>query len=143
GRSGMRTVPALNGAFTVNVNEAMAPGPTEPSFWTATRFADGQPTFMPSVLKAVVSPFTPSATWLPARPLVQVFVPVFRKRSVTCEVEAGCIAGTCVCDVQAECRPLSVGTLGVGPPPLIVAPVLKSHSFVSQLPATVMSKRTW
>src|SRR5438093_1119646 len=139
GRRWIAYSPGVIGARTWNVNVPVAPGTTVASVCGATRFADGQPTFMPSVLKAVVSPFTPSATWLPARPLVQVFVPVFRKRSVTCEVEAGCIAGTCVCDVQAECRPLSVGTLGVGPPPLIVAPVLKSHSFVSQLPATVMS----
>src|SRR6266480_132829 len=98
---------------------------------------------MPSALNAPLSPLTPSATWLPARPLVHVFVPVFRKRSVTCEVDAGCIAGICVCDVHAECSPLSDGTLEVTPPPLIVAPVLKFHSFVSQVPATVMSKRTW
>ena len=55
---------------------------------------------------------------------------------------AGCSAGTCVCEVQAECNPLSEGTLEVGPPPLIVEPVLKSHSFVSHVPATVISKRT-
>src|SRR5882672_11663849 len=115
----MRTVPALNGAFTVKLTEAMPPGPTEPSFWTATRFADGQPTFMPSALNAALSPFTPSATWLPASPLVQVFVPVFLKKSVACDVDAGCIAGTCVCDVHAEWSPLS-GTADVGPPPLTV-----------------------
>src|SRR5713101_6746193 len=98
---------------------------------------------MPSALNEALSPLTPSVTWLPATPLVQVFVPVLRKSSVTCDVDAGCIAGAAVCDVHAECRPLSDGRLEVGPPPVIVAPVLKSHSFVSHVPATVMSKRTW
>ena len=139
----MRTVPALNGAFTVKVNVATAPGPTDTSFWIATRFADGHPTFIPSALNAPLSPLTPSATWLPASPLVQVLVPALRNSSVTCDVDAGCIAGICVCDVQAEWRPLSEGTVDVGPPPLIVEPVLKFHSLVSHVPATVMSKRTW
>src|SRR6266566_1700827 len=108
----------------------------------ATRFADGQPTFIPSALNEALSPFTPSVTWLPATPFVQVFVPVLRKSRVACVVDAGCSAGTCVCDIHAECRPLS-GTVSVGPPPLTVEPVLKSHSLVSHWPATVMSKRTW
>jgi hypothetical protein len=64
------------------------------------------------------------------------------KYNVACDVDAGCIAGTWVWDVQAEWRPLS-GTTDVGPPPLTVDPVLKSHSFVSHVPATVMSKRMW
>ena len=85
---------------------------------------------MPSALNEALSPLTPSATWLPTTPFVQVFVPVFRKSRVACDVDAGCIAGTCVCDTHAECRPLS-GTVEVGPPPLTVEPVLKSHSLVT------------
>ena len=130
GRSGMRRVPALKGAFRLNVNDATAPGPTDDSFCTATRFADGQPMFMPRALNDALSPLTPSATWLPATPLVHVFVPVLRKSRVACDVDAGCIAGTWVCDNQAEWRPLSA-TVDVGPPPLTVAPVLKSHWLVS------------
>src|SRR5205823_2611424 len=125
-----RTLPALNGAFIANVNDATAPGPTDPSFWTATRFAEGHPTFIPIAVNDALSPFTPSATWLPTTPFVQVFLPVFRKSRVACDVEAGCIVGTCVCETHAECSPLS-GTVDVGPPPLTVAPVLKSHSLVS------------
>src|SRR6266566_7848060 len=55
----------------------------------ATRFADGHPTFIPSVLNEALSPFTPSATWLPATPFVHVFVPVLRKSRVACDVVAG------------------------------------------------------
>ena len=72
-----------------------------------------------------------------------------RNRSDTLCVAAGWRAGTAVWDTQAECNPLSLADGGAPPPPLlppppvIVAPVLKSHSFVSHVPATVMSKRTW
>jgi hypothetical protein len=62
----------------LKVNVPIPPGATAPSFCTATRFADGQPRFIPIALKAVLSPLMPSVTWLPATPLVQVFVPVFR-----------------------------------------------------------------
>ena len=91
----------------------------------------------------MLSPRTPSATWLPTTPLVHVFVPMLRNCSVTVPCAAGCIAGSVVCDAHAECRPLSGGTLDVPPPELTVDPVLKSHSFVTYVPATVMSKRTW
>src|ERR1700737_2417958 len=103
----MRTVPALRGALRANGNVATEPGPTAASFCTATRFADGQPTFMPSAANSPLSPITPSATWLPARPLVHVFVPVLRKPRVACDVDAGCIGGACVCDVHAGGGPPS------------------------------------
>ena len=45
-----------------NVNVPIPPGATVDSFWTATRFADGQPTFIPSALNVVLSPLMPSAT---------------------------------------------------------------------------------
>ena len=64
-------------------------------------------------------------------------------------VAAGWNAGRGVWDIHAECSPLSAAGGGVEPPPpllppppTIVAPVLKSHSFVSHVPATVMSNRT-
>jgi hypothetical protein len=58
----MRTRPPLNGALITNVNDPIPPGGTEASVCTATRFADGQPTFMPSAAKVVLSPLIPSAT---------------------------------------------------------------------------------
>ena len=43
-------MPAPSGAFTVNVNDATAPGATVDSFCKATRFGNGHPTFMPIML---------------------------------------------------------------------------------------------
>ena len=74
--------------------------------------------------------------------MVHVFVPMLRNWSVTVPCAAGCIAGSVVCDVHVECSPLS-GGFDVPPPELTVEPVLKSHSLVTYVPATVMSKRTW
>src|SRR5207245_8849240 len=95
----------------------------------ATRFADGHPAFMPIAAYAVLSPTTPSATWLPATPRCHVFEPLLRNWSVTLVVAAGCSGAVGVCATHAECRPLSVCTAAVAPPALIEDAVPTSHAF--------------
>src|SRR5437867_10046045 len=98
----MLTRPPVNGALMANVNVAIPPGGTADSACAATRLADGQPTFIPSALKLVLSPLMPRATSLPATPFCQVFVPELRNRRDTLRVAAACRAGTPLCETRAQ-----------------------------------------
>ena len=55
-------MPGVAGARTVKVNVPIPPGGTNSSAVVATRFAESQPTFMPSSANFSESPRTPRLT---------------------------------------------------------------------------------
>jgi hypothetical protein len=142
----MLTRPAENGALIWNVNDAM---PLARPMTRSARRHDWRTAnrrFIPSALKFVLSPLMPRRPGCGDALLPRLRARVAEQQAHLC-VAAGWNAGRGVCDIHAECSPLSAAGGGaepppplLPPPPTMLDPVLKSHSFVSHVPATVMSK---
>src|SRR5439155_1365862 len=80
GRRCSEYVPAVCGARTWKVKVAVAPGATDASVCAATRVGNGQ--FTASGAHCASSRLIPRRASWPSTPLVQVCVPVLRKRIV-------------------------------------------------------------
>src|ERR1700687_3132292 len=138
-RSGMRSEPDAVGARTVKANVAIPPGGTTASDCAAGRSGESQFTFMPSAENERLSPLMPRFACEPMTPLVQVAVPLLRKRTCSCVASPGARVGHGDWSMKLEWYEAD-GAGGGGFVPLPA--VVKSHSFVVIAAFTLMSNRT-